>query len=68
MVDIIVYPLVIQKHVHVSLNSLKQPDTCGFFRKEVAYLGQLITQESIKPNPSKVECIFNFHHPRKQQL
>ena len=28
-----------------------QPDNCEFLRKEVAYLGQIITQDGVKPNP-----------------
>lgn len=33
----------------------------------VAYLGHLITQDDVKPNPSKVECILNFPEPQIQK-
>ena len=37
-----------------------QPDNCEFLRKEVAYLGQIITQDGVKPNPEKTIEIKNF--------
>lgn len=73
MDDIIVYSPTIQEHLSRlsevfkrlrSANLKIQPDKCEFLRKEVAYLGHLITQEGVKPNPSKVECILNFPQPR----
>ena len=73
MDDIIVYSSTLEEHLerleHVFTrladSNLKiQPDKCEFLRKEVAYLGHLVTPEGIKPNPSKVEAVVNFPPPR----
>lgn len=60
--DIIVYASSLQEHEIKLKNVLKklreynlklQPDKCEFLRKEVAYLGHIISDEGIKPNPDK---------------
>lgn len=33
-----------------------QPDKCELPRKEIAYLGHIITKNGVQPNPSKVEA------------
>lgn len=72
MDDIIVYSPTIHEHISRLTEVFKrlrkanlkiQPDKCEFLRKEVAYLGHLITQEGVKPNPAKIECIHNFPVP-----
>ena len=46
-------------------NNLKvQPDKCEFLRTEVKYLGHIISNEGVKPNPDKIETIQNFPIPR----
>lgn len=40
-----------------------QPLKCEFLRKEVTYLGHLITDEGVKPDPQKIECVRNFPVP-----
>lgn len=37
-----------------------EPDKCEFLRKEVMYLGHLITDEGVKPDPKKIEAITNY--------
>lgn len=37
-----------------------QPDKCKFFRKEIAYLGHVITKDGINSNSSKTEVIKIF--------
>lgn len=73
MDDIIVYSPSVHEHVSRLSEVFKrlrkahlkiQPDKCEFLRKEVAYLGHVITPEGVKPNPSKVECIKNFPMPK----
>lgn len=41
---------------NLKLNSQK----CSFLRKEVTYLGHLITHEGVEPGPSKLEVIKNY--------
>jgi hypothetical protein len=40
-----------------------RPDKCKFLRTEVGYLGHVITEEGVKPDPGKVEVIENFLRP-----
>jgi hypothetical protein len=40
-----------------------QPDKCEFLRKEVAYLGHILTENGIRPNPDKIECVKSFPVP-----
>jgi hypothetical protein len=35
-------------------NEKLQPDKCEFLRKEVNYLGHVITEEGVRPDPGKV--------------
>jgi hypothetical protein len=44
-----------------------QLDKCEFLRKEVNYLGHLITEEGCRPDPSKVEVIKNFPRPENEK-
>lgn len=73
MDDIIIYSPTIHEHMarlkevfkRLRKANLKiQPDKCEFLRKEVAYLGHLVTKDGVKPNPAKVECIKNFPEPK----
>lgn len=40
-----------------------QLDKSEFLRKEVEFLGHVITQEGVKPNPSKIEAVEKFPLP-----
>ncbi len=40
-----------------------QLDKCKFFKKEVEFLGYIISPNGIKTNPAKVETIANFPQP-----
>ncbi|KAM0735103.1 Retrovirus-related Pol polyprotein from transposon 17.6 [Formica fusca] len=47
-------------------NNLKlQPDKCEFLRKEVIYLGHIISENGISPDPSKLTAIKEFPTPKK---
>ena len=76
MDDIIIYSPTIHDHMsrltevfeRLRKANLKiQPDKCEFLRKEVAYLGHLITKDGVKPNPMKVDAILNFPQPKNQK-
>lgn len=71
--DIIVFSTSLQEH----LDSLKcvfkrlresnfkiQLDKSEFLKKEVAYLGHIVTPDGVKPNPDKIKAIKKFPIPR----
>jgi hypothetical protein len=37
-----------------------QPDKCEFLRKEVNYLGHIITENGVRPDPTKVQSVEIF--------
>ncbi|KMQ88697.1 enzymatic polyprotein endonuclease reverse [Lasius niger] len=41
-----------------------QPDKCEFLRHEVAYLGHIIGDKGVKPDPNKIKSIMEFPTPR----
>lgn len=41
-----------------------QPAKCEFLRKEVQYLGHVISDQGVKPDPKKVACVQNFPIPK----
>src|SRR5436190_15786290 len=72
--DIIILGSSLQEHIEnitKVFNKLReanlkiQPDKSSFFRKEVEYLGHVITTENIKPNPDKIKTIQNFPLPKR---
>lgn len=42
-----------------------QPNKCQFLRKETIYLGHVITEDGIKPDPSKLDVVKNYPVPKK---
>jgi hypothetical protein len=42
-----------------------QPDKCKFLRHKVKYLGHVISENGVKPDPKKIEAVSNFPRPRK---
>lgn len=40
-----------------------KPDKCQFLRKEVAYLGHLVSDDGIKPDPQKISAVKEFPTP-----
>ncbi|KAL4135886.1 hypothetical protein QTP88_007468 [Uroleucon formosanum] len=41
-----------------------QPSKCQFLRREVVYLGHLITDSGVKPDPAKISCVKEHPVPR----
>lgn len=71
--DIVVFASSLQEHEQklteifdrLRQHGLKiQPDKCEFLRKEVAYLGHIVSNEGVKPNPDKVAAVINFPTPK----
>ena len=72
--DIVVYGASLEDHnrrlkevlKRLRENNLKlQPDKCEFLRKEVIYLGHIISENGIQPDPSKLKAIKEFPTPKK---
>jgi len=51
-----------------SANLLLQPDKCEFLRREVAYLGHIIENEGVRPNPEKTAAVKNFLIPKNAKV
>jgi hypothetical protein len=46
-------------------NLVPNKETCEFFKTEVKFLGHIISSESIRTDPDKIENIMNSPTPRK---
>ena len=61
------------EHLQVVIERLEEaqlklkPVKCQFIRKEVDYLGHVLTPEGLKVNTRLVDAVTNFHHPRVYQ-
>ena len=73
MDDIVIYAHSLEEHTRKLKNLLQrleranltlQPEKCKFLKKEVAYLGHVISREGVKPDPKKVEAVRKFPRPR----
>ena len=74
--DIVIYSFDLNTHIEKLqkvfdrlryFNLKLQPDKCEFLRREVNYLGHIITDEGVKPNPEKVKAVRDFPIPRTQK-
>ena len=75
MDDIIIFSASLQEHL-VNLkkvfdalqkyNLQVQLDKSEFLRKEVAFLGHVVTSEGVKPNPDKIIAIKNWPLPKSE--
>jgi len=71
--DIVLYASSLREH-EIKFNKLAerlrkanlrlQPDKCEFLRKEVNYLGHVIGEDGVRPDPKKIEAIENFPRPQ----
>jgi len=71
--DIIIFSPSLQKHISdiklvfsklLNANLKIQPAKCNFLRKEIDFLGHIVTQEGVKPNPNKIQAIKDFPCPK----
>nr|CAH7733080.1 unnamed protein product [Callosobruchus chinensis] len=71
--DIIIFSTSLQEHItrlkevfeRLRQSNFKlQLDKSEFLKKEVAYLGHIVTPDGVKPNPDKIKAIQNFTIPK----
>lgn len=75
MDDIIIYANSIEEHTRKLkslLGRLKtaglalQPDKCYFLRREICYLGHVISEDGVKPDPNKIIAVKEFPIPSEK--
>ena len=73
MDDIVIYARSLQEHTKKltillerleTANLTLEPSKCMFLRKEVGYLGHIISNEGVKPDPKKIEAVRKFPRPK----
>lgn len=73
MDDIIIFSTSLKEHIKditMVLQTLReanlkiQCDKSEFLRKEVEFLGHVVTTEGVKPNPRKIEAVANWPMPK----
>jgi hypothetical protein len=71
--DCIIYSNSILSHIEKlqlvfdrfrEFNLKLQPEKCEFLRREVTYLGHIITDKGVSPNPDKVKAVSQFPVPK----
>lgn len=71
--DIVVFSVSLEEHMEKlkkvfqrlrEWNLKIQVDKCHFLKKEIEFLGHIVSQEGIKPNPAKIEAIKSFPIPK----
>lgn len=76
MDDIIVFSTSLAEHTQnlrkvfdalQNANLKIQLDKSEFLQKQVEFLGHIVTQEGIKPNPNKIAAVSNYPIPRTQK-
>ena len=46
------------------MGSVLNADRCVFRQPEIEYLGEVVTQDGVKPDPNKTQAITEMHTPR----
>ena len=70
--DIIIFSSTFEQHLHLHavFSNLEQhnlklnPAKCAFFRKQVVYLGHVVSEEGIHTDPAKTESVRNWPIPK----
>lgn len=71
--DIVIYSSSLREHLIKyqklcarlrDANLKLQPEKCNLLRKEVVYLGHIISADGVKPDPGKIEAVKNFPTPK----
>lgn len=76
MDDIVIYACNLTDHhskVAEVFNRLRQhrlklqPEKCNFLRREIVYLGHVIGENGIRPDPAKIKAVQNFPIPKNSK-
>jgi hypothetical protein len=76
MDDIIIYSKTLEDHcahleqviqLLIKAGLKLNPDKCDFFRKQILFLGHLVSEEGIRPNPTLVEKIRECPFPTSKR-
>ena len=76
MDDIVIYATSLEEHAYKLkklLARLKtaglslQPEKCQFLRHDIAYLGHIITEKGVLPDPRKLQAVRNFPIPQRRK-
>lgn len=76
MDDIIIYSQTLEEHMQKLrrvLERLKeagltlQPDKCHFLRRKVVYLGHVISENGVQPDPDKIRAVKEFPIPKSKK-
>ena len=71
--DIIIYSSSLQEHLQKLIKVFKRLESanfkiklekCEFLKREIKYLGHIITDQGVKPNPEKIEAVSKFPIPK----
>lgn len=71
--DIVIYASSLKEHAQKfnklaerlrNANLKLQPDKCEFLRNEVTYLGHVISEAGVKPDPKKIDAVKHFPRPK----
>ena len=74
--DILVFSSTIEEHIErldgvftkLKEHGLKiKPSKCHFFRKEVKYLGHIVSEEGVSTDPAKTEAIRTWPKPKTEK-
>ena len=74
--DIFIYSSSLEEHVssikkifnRLREHNLKiQPDKCQFMRRETVFLGHIVTEQGVLPNPDKIKPIVDFKIPKTRK-
>jgi hypothetical protein len=73
--DIVIYGSSLRDHNNKLIdvfNRLRQhnlklqPSKCSFLRKEITYLGHVISEDGIKPDPDKIQAVRDYPTPKNK--
>lgn len=74
--DILIFSTSLEEHIQsirkifkkLSEHNLKvQFDKCSFLKRETEFLGHVLTEEGMKPNPNKIKCIEEYPLPTTEK-